>query len=131
MGHCVMNSGPSNQGLRGWSTPCQWRVIPVNLVVDVNDDNVALARVDGRPGELAVHGEDGLPLAEPGDLRLYLQHITRKALVVDQQNQFRERKASCKYVVKKEEEILNRSTYKEIVVISSSGLGGINCNSKG
>jgi hypothetical protein len=102
------------------------------LVVDVNDDNVALARVDGRPGELAVHGEDGLPLAEPGDLRLlYLQHITGKALVVDQQNQFRERKASCKYVVKKEEEILNRSTYKEIVVISSSGLGGINCNSKG
>ena len=32
----------------------------VALVVDVDDDDVARARVDGRAGELAVHGQDGL-----------------------------------------------------------------------
>jgi hypothetical protein len=37
----------------------------VALVVDVDDDDVTLARVDGGPGELPVHGEDGLLVAEP------------------------------------------------------------------
>jgi hypothetical protein len=73
---------------------------------------------------LAVHGEDGLPLAEPGDLRLlYLQHITGKALVVDQQNQFRERKASFKYVVKQRD--------SKSIDLQRNRSGGINCNSKG
>lgn len=46
------------------------------LVVHVDDDHVVLARVDGRPGELPVHGQDGLLVAEPGDIGLlYLQDI--------------------------------------------------------
>ena len=50
----------------------------VALVVDVDDDDVARARVDGRAGELAVHGQDGLLVAEPGDLcLLYLQNISQ------------------------------------------------------
>ena len=48
----------------------------VALVVHVDDDDIALARVDGRPGELPVHGQDGLLVAEPGDLGLLdLQNI--------------------------------------------------------
>jgi hypothetical protein len=38
----------------------------VPLAVDVDDNNVALARIDGQAGKLAVHGEDGLLVAEPG-----------------------------------------------------------------
>jgi hypothetical protein len=46
----------------------------VAMVVNVDGDDVALARVDGWPGELPVHGEDALPLAEPGVVSfLYLQ----------------------------------------------------------
>ena len=46
----------------------------VAMVVDVHDDDVALAREDGRAGELAVHGEDGLLAAEPSVVSLpYLQ----------------------------------------------------------
>lgn len=37
----------------------------IALVVDIDDDEVALARVDGGAGELAVDGEDGPLLAEP------------------------------------------------------------------
>ena len=37
----------------------------IALVVDVDDDKVALARVDGRAGELPVDGEDGPLLAQP------------------------------------------------------------------
>ena len=48
--------------------------VPVAMVADVHDDDVALAGADGRAGELAVHGEDALPLAEPGVVSfLYLQ----------------------------------------------------------
>jgi len=48
----------------------------VALVVHVHDHHVILARVDGRPGELPVHGQDGLLLAEPGDVGLLdLQNI--------------------------------------------------------
>lgn len=36
------------------------------LVVNIDGDEVALARVDGWPREPAVHGEDALLLAEPG-----------------------------------------------------------------
>ena len=39
-------------------------------VVDVDEDDVAPARVDRRPRELPVHGEDGLLVAQPGDVRL-------------------------------------------------------------
>jgi hypothetical protein len=46
----------------------------VALVVHGDDDDIAFAGVDGRPGELPVHGQDGLLVAEPGDLHLlYLQ----------------------------------------------------------
>jgi hypothetical protein len=41
-------------------------VLVALLVVDVDDNDVALARIDGRGGKLAVHGEDGLLVAEPG-----------------------------------------------------------------
>jgi hypothetical protein len=45
----------------------------IALVVDVYDDDVALAGADGRAGELVVHGEDALLSAQPGDANpLYL-----------------------------------------------------------
>jgi len=47
--------------------------VPVAMVADVHDDDVALAGADGRAGELAVHGEDALLPAQPGDANpLYL-----------------------------------------------------------
>lgn len=50
------------------------RDVFIAMVVNGDGDDVALARVDGWPGELPVHGEDALPLAEPGVLSfLYLQ----------------------------------------------------------
>lgn len=50
----------------------------IALVVDVDDDDIALARVDGRAGELTIHGEDGLLVAEPGVVSLLnLKNITR------------------------------------------------------
>ena len=55
----------------------------VALIVDVDDDDVARARVDGRAGELAVHGQDGLLVAEPGDLcLLYLQNMSHSVKTV-------------------------------------------------
>ena len=45
----------------------------VAMVVDVDDDDVAPARADGRPGELPVHGQDApLPAQPPDDNLLYL-----------------------------------------------------------
>jgi len=45
----------------------------VAMVADVDDDDVALARADGGAGELAIHGEDALLPAEPGEANpLYL-----------------------------------------------------------
>lgn len=46
----------------------------VALVADVDDDDIALARVDGRAGELAVHGEDGLLVTEPCVVSLFYLH---------------------------------------------------------
>ena len=58
--------------------------LPVNgdvfiaLVVDVDDDDIALPREDGWAGELAVHGEDGLLVAEPRVVSLLnLQNVDR------------------------------------------------------
>jgi len=46
----------------------------IAMVVNIDGDDVALARVDGWTGELPVHGEYALPLAEPGVVSfLYLQ----------------------------------------------------------
>ena len=42
----------------------------VAMVADVDDDDVAPARADGRPRELPVHGEDGLLVAQPRHVRL-------------------------------------------------------------
>lgn len=56
----------------------------IALVVDVDDDDIALARVDGWAGELTIHGEDGLPVAESGIVSLLnLKNITRGIYVVN------------------------------------------------
>jgi len=45
----------------------------VAMVADVDDDDVAPARADGRPGQLPVHGQDApLPAQPPDDNLLYL-----------------------------------------------------------
>jgi len=57
------------------AVPMEGDVLAAALVVHVDDDNIALAGVDGRTGELPVHGQDGLLMAQPGNLRLlYLQN---------------------------------------------------------
>ena len=62
--------------LRLYMARCRAEKLPVDgdvliaLVVDVDDDDIALAREDGRAGELAVHGKDGLLLAEPSVVTL-------------------------------------------------------------
>jgi hypothetical protein len=43
----------------------------VAMVADVDDEDVAAARADGRAGELAVHGEDALLPAQLGDDNLF------------------------------------------------------------
>ena len=62
--------------------------LPVNgdifiaLVVDVDDDDITLPREDGRAGELAIHGEDGLLMAEPRVVSLRnLQNITKSICI--------------------------------------------------
>lgn len=48
----------------------------IAMVEDVDDDDVALPRIDGRAGELAVDGKDGLFTAEPRVVALlYLQPV--------------------------------------------------------
>jgi hypothetical protein len=42
----------------------------VAMVADVDDDDVAPERADGRPGELPVHGQDAPLPAQPGDVHL-------------------------------------------------------------
>ena len=42
----------------------------VAMVADVDDDDVAPARADGRPRELPVHGEDAPLPAQLGDVNL-------------------------------------------------------------
>jgi len=114
------------------AVPVQGDVLAA-LVVHVDDDDVALARVDGRPGELPVHGQDGLLLAQPGDLGL----LDLQKIEID------EIKLVVIYITFSVEmrSSIYRSTYNEVVVTSCrrlfkqqripGGLRRASCNSKG
>jgi hypothetical protein len=54
----------------------------IALVVDADNNNIALAREDGRAREPAVYGEDGLLVTEPRVVSLLnLQNITPRICI--------------------------------------------------
>jgi hypothetical protein len=81
----------------------------VALVVDVDEDDVAVPREDCRAGELAVDGEDGLLAAEPSVVSLPYLRATDSVLS----------SISIYHISGNVTKPLHMETYEEIVVTAN------------